>query len=142
MHTYTHIQKHTHTRTHTHTNTHAHTHTHTQTHTHTHIHTQAPEQFEGHRTSEKVDQYAFGVLLWELLTGQQPWQELDHPMQIIFAVGVQGQRLPVPDACPALMSDLLHACWDESPDGRPAFAVLEEQLRKGLEELSLEERRK
>ncbi len=31
--------------------------------------------------SERVDQWAFGVLLWEMLTGQQPWADLDHPMQ-------------------------------------------------------------
>jgi len=44
--------------------------------------TQAPEQFEGRTTSEKVDQYAFGVCLWEMATGEQPWAELDHPMQV------------------------------------------------------------
>ncbi|KAF5832646.1 serine/threonine protein kinase, partial [Dunaliella salina] len=88
----------------------------------------APEQFEGRRTNEKVDQYAFGVLLWELLTGQRPWQELDHPMQIIFVVGVQCQRLPIPGECPAAMADMLHACWDEVPEGRPSFSVIEQQI--------------
>jgi serine/threonine protein kinase len=43
---------------------------------------QAPEQFEGRPVSERVDQWAFGVLLWEMFTGQLPWADLDHPMQV------------------------------------------------------------
>ena len=43
---------------------------------------QAPEQFEGRPVNEKVDIYSFGVLLWECLSGKQPWAELDHPMQV------------------------------------------------------------
>ncbi len=44
---------------------------------------QAPEQFEGRPVNEKVDLYSFGVLLWECLSGKQPWAELDHPMQVM-----------------------------------------------------------
>ena len=36
--------------------------------------------------NEKVDVYAFAVTLWECITGEQAWAELDHPMQIIFQV--------------------------------------------------------
>ena len=48
----------------------------------------APEQFEGVPVTEKVDVWAFGVLLWECLAQQQPWKELSA-MQIIYAVGLQ-----------------------------------------------------
>ena len=50
--------------------------------------TKAPEQFEGRPVDEKVDVYAFGVTLWECVTGDQAWVELDHPMQ----VGVKCER--------------------------------------------------
>lgn len=48
----------------------------------------APEQFEGVPVSEKVDVFAFGVLLWECMARQQPWKDLSA-MQIIYAVGLQ-----------------------------------------------------
>ncbi len=43
---------------------------------------QAPEMFEGHSLSEKIDVYSFGILLWECFTGEVPWSELDSPMQV------------------------------------------------------------
>jgi len=49
---------------------------------------QAQEQFEGCPVTEKVDVFAFGVLLWECFEQQQPWKDLS-PMQIIYAVGLQ-----------------------------------------------------
>lgn len=72
--------------------------------------------------------YAFGVVLWELLTGEQPWSDLDHPMQIIFAVGVQCQRLPIPEGLPSAMCELLNACFDDRPECRPPFSALVEVL--------------
>lgn len=42
---------------------------------------QAPELFEGQRVTEKVDQYSFAVLVWEMLTGKLPWASLSTPLQ-------------------------------------------------------------
>lgn len=44
---------------------------------------QAPEMFEGHSLSEKIDVYSFGMLLWECFTGEVPWSDLDSPMQVL-----------------------------------------------------------
>ncbi|KAG1669679.1 hypothetical protein FOA52_002063 [Chlamydomonas sp. UWO 241] len=83
----------------------------------------APEQFEGGAVSEKVDVYAFGVLMWEALTGEQAWADLDHPMQIIFHVGVQCARPDIPhDGFPPLVQ-LIEACWHDSPAARPPFTA-------------------
>ena len=29
----------------------------------------------------QIDVFSFGILLWEMLTGQLPWGELTSPMQ-------------------------------------------------------------
>lgn len=47
-------------------------------------------QFEGRRVTDRVDVFAYGVLLWECLARRQPWRDLSA-MQIIFAVGIQAR---------------------------------------------------
>eukprot|EP00198_Chlamydomonas_reinhardtii_P012635 XP_001701972.1 mitogen activated protein kinase kinase kinase 8 [Chlamydomonas reinhardtii] len=47
----------------------------------------APEQFEGRPVSEKVDVYAFAMTLYECLTGEQPWRDLQNPMQVRRGAG-------------------------------------------------------
>jgi serine/threonine protein kinase len=42
----------------------------------------APEFLRGEPSNEKCDVYSFGVILWELLTMQQPWSGLG-PAQVI-----------------------------------------------------------
>jgi serine/threonine protein kinase len=43
----------------------------------------APEFLRGEPSNEKCDVYSFGVILWELLTMQQPWSGLG-PAQVTF----------------------------------------------------------
>lgn len=40
----------------------------------------------------------------------------------------RGYRLPRPAACPAEAYELMLACWQGSPEERPAFAELREKL--------------
>jgi serine/threonine protein kinase len=81
----------------------------------------APEMFEGGPVTELVDVYSFGVLMWECLTGKVPWGQLVSPMQVIYVVGVLGDRLPVPQNAPPPLARLLRACWQEDPAARPGF---------------------
>uniref|UniRef100_A0A1D1ZNS8 Protein kinase domain-containing protein n=1 Tax=Auxenochlorella protothecoides TaxID=3075 RepID=A0A1D1ZNS8_AUXPR len=89
----------------------------------------APEMFDGAGITEKVDVFAFGVLLWEMLTGDVPWSHVPSPMQIIYCVGVMGQRLPLPPACPPVLRALIEACWAETPEQRPSFTTVLAELR-------------
>lgn len=41
----------------------------------------APEMFTTGNVDERADVWAFGVVLWECLTGQQPWGECNNIMQ-------------------------------------------------------------
>ena len=42
----------------------------------------APEVLRNERSDEKCDVYSFGVILYELVTGLEPWQNL-KPMQVL-----------------------------------------------------------
>jgi hypothetical protein len=80
------------------------------------------------RTQDRVDVYAFGVLLWECVAQAPPWRGFS-PMQIIFAVGVQGQRPAIPPACPPALATLMQRCWAEEPEARPPFSEVAAILR-------------
>ena len=89
----------------------------------------APELFDGGSVTEKVDCYAFGILLWEMLTGKVPWGDVPSPMQIIYYVGVLGQRPSIPSSAPPLLRDLMVSCWAEDPASRPPFTLILSKLK-------------
>jgi serine/threonine protein kinase len=65
----------------------------------------APEVLAGKRCDEKVDIYSFGVVIWEVCTGESP---------------VRGaMRALTPDDCPAAVAELYEACTAERPEERP-----------------------
>ena len=90
----------------------------------------APELFRGDKCDEKCDVYSFGVVLWECVTGRAPWAWLSNQMQIIFAVAVEGRRLPMREGeCLASeLTSLMFECWREEPRERPAFSHIEERV--------------
>jgi hypothetical protein len=70
-----------------------------------------------------------------MLTGSVPWADVGSPMQIIYLVGVLGQRPPLPRGAPPALAALIGACWAESPAARPAFPEVLRRLRAARCEL-------
>ena len=70
----------------------------------------APEVIRNEPCSEKVDVWSFGVLLWELLTGEMPYKEVDSSA-IIWGVGSNSLHLPLPSTCPEGFKLLMELCW-------------------------------
>ncbi|XP_077540102.1 receptor protein-tyrosine kinase sevenless isoform X2 [Haemaphysalis longicornis] len=67
------------------------------------------------------DVWAFGVLLWEVMTmGQQPYPARNN-LEVLHYVR-EGGRLDNPDNCPDDLHDLMLRCWSYNPEGRPDFA--------------------
>jgi len=54
----------------------------------------APEVIRGARYDEKVDVWSYGVLVWEMLTGNVPYEGL-HQNSILFGVGREPPILTV-----------------------------------------------
>lgn len=53
---------------------------------------------------------SFGVVLWEMLTGEVPYKDVDSSA-IIWGVGNNSLHLPVPESCPDSFKLLLRQCW-------------------------------
>jgi len=105
----------------------------------------APELFHGDAdaVTTKCDVFSFSVLLWELLARTIPWEWFANHMQIIFAVAIQSQRLPLDAPSFArddvvvrvLVDDVIVPSWQTVPDARPDFTELIVVLTEALREL-------
>ncbi|CAL4902227.1 unnamed protein product [Urochloa decumbens] len=80
----------------------------------------APEMYKHKPYGRKVDVYSFGILLWELVTGSLPYEDMT-PLQAAFAVVNKNLRPVIPSSCPAAVKFLIEQCWSWSPDKRPEF---------------------
>eukprot|EP00899_Mesostigma_viride_P005786 jgi/Mesvir1/15208/Mv06440-RA.1 len=84
--------------------------------------------------TEKVDVYSYAIVLWEMLTAQEPYAGLHHA-EIIGGVACKNLRPPVPSWCEPAWSDLMHACWDSEPSRRPSFNEVAERLTRMLQDV-------
>ena len=72
--------------------------------------------------TERADLFSFGIVLWELLTQEEPYKdEFEDLEEFIEAIVGDGERPPIPDSCPPSMRELLLALYDADPEKRPTF---------------------
>ncbi|XP_052894349.1 mitogen-activated protein kinase kinase kinase 12 isoform X2 [Anopheles moucheti] len=83
----------------------------------------APEVIRNWPCNEKVDIWSYGVVLWELLTGEVPYKNVDSS-QILYGVGSYLLHLPIPDTCPEGFKLLIKQCWSTKPRNRPSFKII------------------
>ncbi|KAM3758767.1 hypothetical protein ACB098_01G070200 [Castanea mollissima] len=76
----------------------------------------------------KVDVFSFGVLLWELLTGKLPYEQLT-PLQAAVGVVQKGLRPIIPKQTPRKLGELLERCWQQDPSSRPEFSEILETFQ-------------
>ncbi|XP_052032088.1 receptor-interacting serine/threonine-protein kinase 2 isoform X2 [Apodemus sylvaticus] len=89
-----------------------------------------PENYEPgqkSRASVKHDIYSYAVIMWEVLSRKQPFEEVINPLQIMYSVS-QGHRpdtseenLPFDIPHRGLMISLIQSGWAQNPDERPSF---------------------
>jgi len=84
----------------------------------------APEVILNYKCTSAADMYSYGVVLWEICTGEAPIRGCMRDVR-------------VPEECPQEISDLIHACidWNEHspvrdrPKASKAYAIIESLLQ-------------
>ncbi|CAL9059467.1 unnamed protein product [Musa banksii] len=94
----------------------------------------APEMIQHRPYNQKVDVYSFGIVLWELITGMLPFQNMSA-VQAAFAVVNKGVRPVVPQDCLPALGEIMTRCWDADPDVRPSFSEIVRMLESAQEEI-------
>jgi len=93
----------------------------------------APEIIMGKTYTERADVYAFGIILWEILTRLEPYEEKE-PMQIVVEVVNEGLRPTLPaEYVGSPLVPLMRDCWHTDPEKRPPFEKIVERLRAILD---------
>ncbi|XP_022172420.1 mitogen-activated protein kinase kinase kinase 10 isoform X2 [Myzus persicae] len=80
----------------------------------------APEVIKKSIFSKASDVWSYGVLLWELLTGEMPYKGIDV-LAVAYGVAVNKLTLPIPSTCPQPFRELMEACWHSDSHMRPSF---------------------
>lgn len=92
----------------------------------------APEALLYNVHSHQTDVWAFGILLWEIVTlGSTPYAAMSG--REVLAAVTEGYRLERPPHCKPQLYRAMHSCWHADPSQRPTFAALKSQLAELLD---------
>jgi serine/threonine protein kinase len=81
--------------------------------------------------SSEVDVYAFGILLWEILTNLPPYHDQTNVQEVKLDI-LGGMRPKIPDTVPSAISQLIQSCWRKESNARPKFEQIVRILKSEL----------
>lgn len=93
----------------------------------------APELFQGHAQTPSADVYSLGMVLWEIISRQLPFQGV-MPAVIAGRVAL-GHREIILESCPLVFKTLIQACWEVDLLKRPTAEQVGEACQAALDRL-------
>jgi serine/threonine protein kinase len=93
----------------------------------------SPEIIEARRSTPQRprtfdDVFSFGMILWEIMTQQIPFDGLKN--EELFNVVVKDGFRPVLDSVPFPVANIIYKCWNPNPVNRPEFVDITEMLQE------------
>ena len=75
------------------------------------------------------DVYSFGIVVWEVLSGEVPWASVGTPREVYIRVVLNGLRPDIPVDAPADLVSMMTATWAGEPEARPSFRAIMEGIK-------------
>ncbi|PKC56773.1 kinase-like protein [Rhizophagus irregularis] len=89
----------------------------------------APEVIAGKETTFKSDVYSIAMLMWEISSGQPPFNNYEHDYYLAMNI-VNGIRPKIVPGTPLEYKNLIIQCWDANPLNRPNAKILQDKIRE------------
>src|SRR5947209_17132611 len=87
----------------------------------------APELFNGGAYSQASDVYAFGIIMWEISSGEKPFHQIIHDKLLALRI-FQGLRPTITEDTPQFYCDLMQKCWHSEPTQRPTAKEIQDRI--------------
>jgi serine/threonine protein kinase len=86
----------------------------------------APEVLKGKPYTQAADIYSFGMIMYVIATGRQPFADCAHDEVLVLNI-CSGIKPKINEKiAPKCYIDLMKRCWDSNPDNRPNFIEIKE----------------
>ena len=83
----------------------------------------APEQASGKAVDKRADVWAFGVVLYEMLTGTRPFVGDDVSKTLAHVIAIDPDWSTLPKNVPPVLGTFLRGCLEKNPKQRPRRGV-------------------
>ena len=89
----------------------------------------APEVLKGKPYTQKADIYSFGMVMYFVATGEQPFSNCAHDEYLVLRI-CNGIRPEINESvAPKCYIDLMEKCWNSNSDKRPDITEIEESIK-------------
>ncbi|MED6250005.1 hypothetical protein ATANTOWER_023020 [Ataeniobius toweri] len=89
-----------------------------------------------HPYSKECEIYSLGIVLWEIVTRKNPFEDCGGDEKIIYKkVCMERYQEPLPADCPESLGELVKACRAYESSQRPSAGVLVDKLRSVVVQL-------
>ncbi|CAI2175112.1 11050_t:CDS:2 [Funneliformis geosporum] len=95
----------------------------------------APEVLRGHTYTRAADVYSIGMIMYELWSGKQPFEEREFDVNLTLDI-CSGTRPEITSEIPDYYSLIMQACWNGDPKMRPTSRDLEKTFNAWIESIS------
>jgi len=77
------------------------------------------------------------MVLWEMLTGKEPFEEYDSYDVFVDAVCYKHKRPDFPEGFPICLQELISFCWDRDVIKRPSFQEILDRINDAMLDISI-----
>lgn len=81
----------------------------------------APEVLQNNEFSKAIHRYSFAFVVFEIMSSEKPFSEIENASQIFNEVVVKGRRPKSNKKIPQSYAKLIEKCWSDDLSERPTF---------------------